>query len=160
VIEIAAAYVGAYLGRKALGLVGRAAGDADEAVDAKLGQLYDWVKTRLTGRPSGEVSLTLLEEAPDGEKQQALVADQLGQAIADDEVSTHELQALVEELERLRPVAEIWNVTRAERATIKESEVGVVDTDAASVHNETDVTDADISGSRVGSVGPRRPRRS
>jgi hypothetical protein len=160
VIEIAVAYLGAYLGRKALGLVGRAAGDVDEAVDAKLGELYDWVKARLTGRPSGEVSLTMLEEAPEGEKQQALVTDQIGQAIAGDEDSTRELQALIEELERLRPVAEIWNVTRAERATIRDSEVGVVDTDAASVHNETDVTDADISGSRVGGVGPGRPKRS
>jgi hypothetical protein len=160
VIEIAVAYLGAYLGRKAIGLVGRAAGDVDEAVDAKLGELYDWVKARLTGRPSGEVSLTMLEEAPEGEKQQALVTDQIDQAIAGDEASTRELQALVDELERLRPAAEIWNITRAQRAVVTDSDVGVVDTDAASVHNETDVTDAEIRGSNVGVVGERRRRES
>jgi hypothetical protein len=102
-IEVAVAYLGAYLGRKALGIVGRAADDADAAIDEKLGQLYDWVKGKLTGRPSGEVSLSMLEDDPEGEKQQALVTDQLGQAVTDDDAATGQLEALVEELDRLRP---------------------------------------------------------
>jgi hypothetical protein len=102
-VEIAVAYVGAYFGRKALGLLGRAGSDVDAVVDEKLAQLYQWVKTKVTGRPSAEMSLSLLEDAPEGEKQQTLLADQLAQAVADDEGATRELQALVEELERVRP---------------------------------------------------------
>jgi hypothetical protein len=102
-IEMAVAYVGAYFGRKALGLLGRAGTDVDAAVDEKLGQLYEWVKGKVTGRPSAEVSLSLLEDAPDGEKQQTLLVDQLAQAVADDDEAAGELQALVEELERVRP---------------------------------------------------------
>jgi hypothetical protein len=102
-IEMAVAYVGAYLGRKALGMLKRAGSDVDAVVDDKLTQLYDWVKAKLTGRPSGEVSLSLLEDAPEGEKQQALVADQLTQAVANDEAAARELQTLIAELDRVRP---------------------------------------------------------
>jgi hypothetical protein len=99
-IEMAVAYVGAYLGHKVLDKVGDDIGDAFES---KLAQLYQWVKAKLTGRPSGEVSLSLLEDAPEGEKQQTLVADQLSQAVAGDEAASRELQALVAELDKLRP---------------------------------------------------------
>jgi hypothetical protein len=102
-IEAAVGYIGAYLARKALGLLARAGSDADSLVDEKLTQLYNWVKSKFTGRPTAEVSLDLLEETPDGEKQQALVADQLDQAVADEELAKGELQALVEELDRVRP---------------------------------------------------------
>jgi hypothetical protein len=98
--EMAVAYVGAYLGRKMLDQIGT---DVGAAVDNKLKQLYEWVRARLTGRPSGEVSLSLLEEAPEGEKQQALVADQLSQAVGKDEAAARELQALIAELDRVRP---------------------------------------------------------
>jgi len=102
-IELAVAYVGAYLGRKALGLLDRAGTDVDAVVDEKLGTLYEWVKGKLTGQPSAEMSLSLLEDSPEGEKQQTLVVDQLAQAVAGDEGATAELQALVDELERVRP---------------------------------------------------------
>jgi hypothetical protein len=115
VIEIAVAYVGAYLGRKALKLAERAGEDIDSAIDEKLGQLYDWVKGKLTGRPTGEVSLDLLEEAPDGEKQQTLVARQLTQAVGSDEAAERELEALIAELDRLRPTGvTIQGLARAE----------------------------------------------
>jgi hypothetical protein len=103
VIEVAVAYVGAYLGRKALQLAKRAGADTDSAIDEKLGQLYDWVKGKLTGRPSGDVSLSLLEEAPEGKQQQTLVAQQLAEAPRSDEATRRELEALVAELDRLRP---------------------------------------------------------
>jgi hypothetical protein len=98
--EVAVAYVGAYLGRKALDKIGSDAGDA---LDKKLRQLYEWTKAKLTGRPSGEVSLSLLSDAPEGEKQQALVTDQLAQAVGNDQAATSELLALIAELDRLRP---------------------------------------------------------
>jgi hypothetical protein len=99
-IEMAVAYVGAYLGRK---LLDKVSDDIGDAFENKLGQLYQWVKAKLAGRPSGEVSLSLLGDAPDGEKQQTLVADQLSQAVAGDEAASRELQALVAELDKLRP---------------------------------------------------------
>jgi hypothetical protein len=111
-IEMAIAYVGAYLGRKMLDQV---SSDVDTALDNKLKQLYQWVKAKLTGRPSGEVSLSLLEEAPEGQKQQVLVADQLAQAVGDDEAATNELQMLIAELDRLRPPGiSIQGLARAE----------------------------------------------
>ena len=99
-IEMAVAYVGAYLGHK---LLDKVSDDVGEAFESKLAQLYQWIKAKLTGRPSGEVSLSLLEDAPDGEKQQTLVADQLSQAVAGDEAASQELQVLVAELDKLRP---------------------------------------------------------
>ena len=102
-IEVAVAYVGAYLGRKALKLAERAGADVDSAIDEKLGQLYDWVKGKLTGKPAGPVSLEVLEETPDGEKQQELVTQQLTEALGSDEAAAQELQALVAELDKLRP---------------------------------------------------------
>lgn len=99
-IEMAVAYVGAFLGKKLLDKVGD---DVTDAFESKLAQLYQWVKAKLTGRPSGEVSLSLLQKAPEGEDQQTLVADQLSQAVAGDETATRELQALVAELDKLRP---------------------------------------------------------
>lgn len=102
-IEVAVGYVGAYLARKALVLVDRVGSDADSMIDRKLGELYDWVKAKLFGRPNSEVSLGLLEETPEGEKQQALVAGQLTEALGGDLQATHELEALVSELDRLRP---------------------------------------------------------
>jgi hypothetical protein len=98
--EIAIAYVGAYLGRKVLEKVGS---DAADAIDTKLKQLYDWVKAKLTHSASGEVSLSLLEEKPEGEKQQALVTGQLAQAVGNDQAAADELRALIAELDRLRP---------------------------------------------------------
>jgi len=102
-IEVAVAYVGAYLGRKALKLGAKAGADIDSEIDAKLGQLYDWVRARLTDRPGGDVSLSLLADAPEGDKQQALVTEQLAEAVAGDDAAGSELQAFVEELDRLRP---------------------------------------------------------
>ena len=102
-IEVAVAYVGAYLGRKALKLAERAGADVDSAIDEKLGQLYDWVRGKLTSQPTGEVSLEVLEEAPGGEKQQKLVTQQLTEALADDAAAAQELEALVAELDKLRP---------------------------------------------------------
>jgi hypothetical protein len=102
-IEIAAGYIGAYLTRKSLGVLERAGSEADAAVDDKLSQLYNWVKAKFTGRPSSEMSLSLLEESPEGETQQALVADQLSQVVQDDDAAIRELHVLVEELDRVRP---------------------------------------------------------
>jgi hypothetical protein len=100
-IEAAVAYLGVYLGNK---LLDKVSDDIGDAFESKLAQLYGWVKAKLTNRPTGEVSLSLLEDAPDGEKQQALVAGQLSEAVAGDEAGARELQALVAELDRLRPV--------------------------------------------------------
>lgn len=99
-IEAAVAYIGAYLGRKLLDRVGS---DIDDAFEKKLTQLYRWVKAKFTGRPGGEASLTLLEETPDGEQQQALVASQLAKALGGDEAAAGELGALLAELDRIRP---------------------------------------------------------
>jgi hypothetical protein len=111
-IEMAVAYVGAYFGRKMLDQIGS---DAGAAVDNKLKQLYEWVKAKLAGRPSGDVSLSLLEEAPEGEKQQALVADQLTQAVGSDETAIDQLKMLIAEIDRVRPPGiSIRGLARAE----------------------------------------------
>jgi hypothetical protein len=115
VIEVAVAYVGAYLARKALRLAKRAGADADSAIDSKLDQLYDWVKGKLTGTASGPVSLSLLEDAPEGDKQQKLVTQQLTEAVGADEAARGELEELVAELDRLRPQGvSIKGLARAE----------------------------------------------
>ena len=61
---------------------------------------------------------------------------------------------------RMGGEAGISNVTRAKGAKVTKSDVGVVDTDAASVDNVTDVRGAEITDSNVGVVGRRRRRRS
>src|SRR5438874_4488448 len=99
-IETAVAYVGAYLARKSLGLLARAGSDADAAINEKLSQLYGWVKSKITGRPTSELSLRVLEATPEGKDQQALVTDQLTQALAKDGEATRQLEALVKELDR------------------------------------------------------------
>jgi uncharacterized protein YdbL (DUF1318 family) len=103
VIELAVGYLSAYLARKSLVLLGRAGEDVDGYVDQKLGELYDWVKGRLTGAPTSELSLGLLEETPDGARQQALVGEQLSAVVEADGEAAIQLQAIVEELERRRP---------------------------------------------------------
>jgi hypothetical protein len=102
-IEIAIGYVGAYLARKALGVLDHAGADVDRAVDDKLGKLYDWVKAKLTGKPTGEVLLNLLAEQPEGDNQQKLVSGQLTEAIGGDETAHQQLQALLDEIEQVRP---------------------------------------------------------
>jgi hypothetical protein len=52
------------------------------------------------------------------------------------------------------------NVTRAEQATVKDSDVGVVEVGSGSVENVTDVTGAKVTGSNVGVVGEGTGSRS
>ncbi|MBV9323761.1 MAG: hypothetical protein JO352_08255 [Chloroflexi bacterium] len=103
-IEVAVGFVGSFLARKAEGLVQRAAGDLDAAFDRKLGELYDWIKGKITGRPAAERSLRILEKAPHDPDAQALVQGELDTALADDPSARATLAALVEELKKLRPV--------------------------------------------------------
>lgn len=100
-LEIAVGYVGAYLARKGLGVLGRAGADVDGAVDDALGALYEWVKARFTGQPTAELSLELLSEAPEGKPQQALVREQLASALDDE--AREQLAELVRGVEAARP---------------------------------------------------------
>ena len=102
-IEMAVGYVGAYLARKSMDVLARAGSDVDAAIDDKLSELYEWVKAKLTGRPSGEASLRVLEGSPESEDQQTVVADQLAQAVAGDPEAAEHIEALVAELDKLRP---------------------------------------------------------
>jgi hypothetical protein len=68
--------------------------------------------------------------------------------------------ALTDARRRIEGGEGIRNVARAKGATVTKSDVGVVDTEAASVDNVTDVRGAEITDSNVGVVGRRRPRRS
>jgi hypothetical protein len=102
-IEVAVGYLSAYLLRKAVGLGKRVGSDVDEFVDTKLDELYGWVKARFTGKQTSKISLDLLEQTPEGEEQQALVSDQLGELVASDQEAAGQLQAIVDELESRRP---------------------------------------------------------
>ena len=117
-VETAVSYLVAFLARRAGGLVGRAASDVGSAIDKKLDELYEWVKSKLTGQPTAKLSLELLEESPNGQRQKQLVTDQLTQAVASDNAATDQLSTLVAELDRLRPpgitingLATAWDVS-------------------------------------------------
>jgi hypothetical protein len=77
VIEVAVGYVGEYLVRKAKGLLDRATGDADQAFDRKLGDLYCWVVGKLTGHARGQRVLRMLERSPDVVDEQDQLAEEL-----------------------------------------------------------------------------------
>jgi hypothetical protein len=99
-IETAVGYLAAYFGRRALGVIGK---KVDDAMDQGLTHLYEWVRARLTGRPTAELSLSMLEKEPEGEDQRALVANQLAEALGGDEATVAELKAMIEQLDKLRP---------------------------------------------------------
>jgi hypothetical protein len=103
VVEVAVGFLGAYLLRKAEGVVARAGDEADAAFDRKLAVLYDWTKGKLTGRPYGERSLRLLEKLPEDVDSQDAVGAELAQVVAGAAGAQQELAELIAELERLRP---------------------------------------------------------
>jgi hypothetical protein len=163
-IEIAIGYVGAYLARKALGVVDRAGADADRAVDDALGKLYDWVKGKLTGAPNGELSLDMLAEQPEGDNQQRLVTNQLREVIGDDEAANQQLQALVAELERVRPAGlTVTGLARADdvlgRNVGVDAEQGVPE-GTGIISGTAEATNVREGGENVGVVlGPGTTRR-
>src|SRR5438094_8977153 len=97
--ELAAAYVGTYLGKKLLDRVGDDVGDA---FDAGLRKLYDWVKGKLASR-AGNKALAQVEKDPDGDGQRDLLAAMLEDAVEGDTKATAELSAMIAELDKLRP---------------------------------------------------------
>lgn len=102
-VEVALQFVGAYLVRKAGGLLGRAGADADEAFTGRLNRLYDWVKGKLTGGKAAEASLRQLELDPASEDSRVVVADHLERVVASDPKLSAELAQLVAELQELQP---------------------------------------------------------
>ncbi len=170
-IEMAVAYLGAYFGRKALGVVAQAGSDIDAAIDGKLDQLYNWVKGKLTGQGSGDTSLEMLKEKPEGENQQKLVGEQLTEALAGDAEATAQLQALVDELDKLWPEGvTIRGLAKAEglHGTQIGADVEGPLPEGSDVHGEAEATtvhkDAQNTGvkysspSPVRSTSPRVPR--
>lgn len=99
-IEIAVAYVGAAIGKKVLDHVGD---DMADAFDASLARLYHWVKAKFAGYGSAERSLRMLEKHPEDADAQAIVAEELTEAVGGDEVASSELRALLAELDRVKP---------------------------------------------------------
>src|SRR6266852_1455158 len=102
-IELAVGFLGTYIARKAEKLVERAGVDVDAAFDNKLGDLYEWVKTKITGRPSAERSLRILEKDPQDADTQSLLQSELVTALSDDPSAQARLASLVDELKQLRP---------------------------------------------------------
>jgi hypothetical protein len=103
-IEVAIGFLGAYLSRKASGLLHRAGTDVDNAIDGKLTELYEFVKGRLLrlGR-RGERSLERLEEEPEREVARRDVLEDLGAVLGQDAAGTAQLSALIEDLKQLDP---------------------------------------------------------
>lgn len=160
-VETAVAYVAAYLGRKALGVLDDKVGTA---INEKLGELYGWVKDKVSGRPSAELSLGLLEKDPEGEDQQALVVNQLDEALAGDPGKLSALKALVDELDQLRPPGvSIKGLARAE--DVYGTQVGVDIEGAPPDSGEIEGTaiakrvHGDNIGVRIKNPGPPNPVR-
>jgi len=102
-VEAALAFLGAYLVRKAGGLLGRAGADADAAFTGRLNGLYDWVKGRFGGVKAAEASLRQLERDPASEDSRLLVADHLERVMESNPTLATELAELVAELKKLQP---------------------------------------------------------
>lgn len=103
-IDIAIEFLGSYLARKGGNLVDRAGADADSAIDRKLGELYEFMKSRLTGLGRrGERSLRALEQRPGAHVERTDAAEDLVEALSHDAAGRAQLQALVEELTAMDP---------------------------------------------------------
>ncbi len=158
-IETAVAYVAAYFGRKAAGAIGR---KVDDALDQGLTHMYQWVKAKLTGQPNADLSLSMLEEAPEGENQQALVANQLSAALAGDQTMLAELKAMVEQLDQLRPPGiTIRGLARAEDVYGEQVGVDVAGPlpDTGQIEGTAEATTVHGSsvGVRIGGPRPAQP---
>jgi hypothetical protein len=100
---LAALAVGAlvrYVGSKAAGLAGRV---VDEAVDNRLDQLYDTVRTHLTGDQRAERTLHDLEADPGDARRQGRLELALEGVVEDDPAFAARLAAMVEDLAERPP---------------------------------------------------------
>jgi hypothetical protein len=103
-IEVAIGFLGAYLARKAAGLLDQAGSDVDKAVDRRLGDLYEFVKGKLVNRGSrAQRALRILEKSPEDNDSQDQVAEELQAALVDDAPGAENLQTIIEDLNRLDP---------------------------------------------------------
>jgi hypothetical protein len=104
-VEMAIGFLGSYLARKAGGLVDRAGSDVDQAIDGKLGELYEFVKVRLLRLGKrGERSLQRLEERPDDEQPRSDALEDLDEALSGDTAAVAQLEELIAELKMLDPM--------------------------------------------------------
>jgi hypothetical protein len=108
-VEVAVGFLAAYLARKAAGLLDRVGSDVDRAFDARVGELYEWVKGRLTGRRAGRRTVAGLEARPEDEQAWQALADQVADEADGDHAFAERLAAWVAQLEASRPPS--WGVS-------------------------------------------------
>jgi hypothetical protein len=92
----AAALLATYLGRAADRAASDLADTLGEAAVTKLGQLYRWLRTKVTGKPAVEEALQRLEEEPQDDERQIVLRVTLTDLIRSESES-----GFAETLERL-----------------------------------------------------------
>ena len=103
-VEFAVGWLGVYLARKAGGLLHKAGSDVDDAIDSKLDQLYEVVKTRLLRLGKrGERSLRALEKQPEDADAVTATTEDLTEVLEADPEGAAQLQTLIGELKKLDP---------------------------------------------------------
>lgn len=96
----AAALLATYLGRAADRAASDLADTLGEAAVTKLGQLYRWLRTKVTGKPAAEEALQRLEEQPQDDERQIVLKVTLTDLIRSESGFAETLERLVAEAQQ------------------------------------------------------------
>jgi hypothetical protein len=96
----AAALLATYLGRAADRAASDLADTLGEAAVTKLGQLYRWLRTKVTGKPAVEEALQRLEEEPQDDERQIVLKVTLTDLIRSESGFAETLERLVAEAQQ------------------------------------------------------------